>query len=54
MDHSNYLTAIPQGVGLKFDMKIQLAVEEHHSLAEAVVLLQASVVGGIVKLVVGG
>ena len=52
MDHSNYFL---QGVGLKVDMmKIQLVVEEHHSLIVAVVWLQELVVDGIVKLVVVG
>ena len=53
MDHSNYLTVVPQRMELMVGMmKIQLVVEECHSLVVAVVWLQAWVVGGIVILVV--
>ena len=53
MDHSSYLTVLPQRVELKVGMMtIQLVVEEHHSLVVVVVWLQASVVGEIVILVV--
>ena len=48
-----YLMTVPQRMGLKVGMmKIQLTVEEYHSLVVVAVWLQALVVGGIVKLVV--